>query len=151
MMVCTADTVSGTKKREAESEAFKASPINYSFYPFPLTKDGGYFIDSPSVEFSVNKDCKNLDMTNEFMKFLISSKALNAMASIKTLVTPTKDMPLDSVYEPFGSIPKARIIFPEVIGIKDPLTVQLRFASYKVGRGEMTIDEAISNYGSFKD
>lgn len=151
MMVCTADTVSGTKKREGESEAFKASPFNYSFYPIPLTKDGGYFIDSPSVEFSVNKDCKNLDMTNEFMKFLISSKELNAMASIKRLVTPTKDMPLDSVYEPFGSIPKARIIFPEVIGIKDPLTVQLRIASYKVGRGEMTIDEAINNYGSFKD
>ena len=73
------------------------------------------------------------------------------MASIKRLVTPTKDMPLDSVYEPFGSIPKARIIFPEVIGIKDPLTVQLRIASYKVGRGEITIDEAINNYGSFKD
>ncbi len=150
MMICTADTVSGTKKRESQSEAFTKSPFNYTFAPIPLTNDGGYFIDSPSIQFSINKDCDNLDMTNEFMRFLISSKELNAMASIKPLVTPTIDMPLDSVYAPFGNIPSSRTISPEVLGIKDNLTVQIKVAAFNVGRKDMTIDEAIAMYGSFK-
>ncbi len=54
MMICPADTVSGTKKRESQSEAFSSAPFSYTFAPIPLTEDGGYFIDSPSVEFSVN-------------------------------------------------------------------------------------------------
>ena len=59
MMVCNGDTVSGAKKRESKSEPFKASPFEYSFYPIPVTEQGGYFIDSPSLEFSINKDCEN--------------------------------------------------------------------------------------------
>ena len=150
MMICTGDTVSGTKKREGQSQEFKNAPFNYSFAPIPLTEDGGYFIDSPSIEFSVNKNCDNLDMTNEFMRFLISNKELNEMASNKRLVTPTKEMSLDSVYAPFGKIPSERTISPEVLGIKDQLTVQIRIAAYKVGRKQMTIDEAINMYGSFE-
>ncbi|MBR4466739.1 MAG: carbohydrate ABC transporter substrate-binding protein, partial [Clostridia bacterium] len=49
MMVCTGDTVSGTKKRESQSEAFTNSPFAYSFHPVPMSDKGGYFIDSPSV------------------------------------------------------------------------------------------------------
>jgi len=150
MMVCAGDTVSGTKKREKQSEAFTNSPFDYSFWPLPLTDNGGYFIDSPSVEFSVNKDCDNLDMTNEFMRFLIRNQELNAMASNKRLVTPTKDMSIDPVYSPFGKVPANRTVSPEVIGIKDPLTVQVRIAAYKVGKGEISIDEAVSMYGSFE-
>lgn len=151
MMVCTGDTVSGTKKREEKSEAFLKSPFDYSYIPFPTTDKGGYFIDSPSVEFSVNKNCDNLDMTNEFMRFLISKTELNMMASIKRLVTPTKEMTFDPVYDHFGSVPAERTISPEVLGIKDELAIQIRIASYKVGIGELTIDEAIAQYGTFKD
>ncbi len=75
MMICAGDTVSGTKKREKESEAFINNPFEYSYLPIPLTDKGGYFIDSPSIQFSVNKDCENLDMTNEFMRFLIRTKS----------------------------------------------------------------------------
>lgn len=148
MMICAGDTVSGTKKRESQSEAFTRAPFNYTFAPIPLTEAGGYFIDSPSVEFSVNKDCDNLDMTNEFMRFLISNSELNEMASVKRLVTPTKDLSFDSVYAPFGQVPSERTFSPEVLGIKDPLTVQIRNAAFKVGRGELSIDEAIAKYGS---
>ena len=148
MMVCTGDTVSGTKKREEQSEAFINNPFDYSFIPIPLTAEGGYFIDSPSVEFSVNKDCDNLDMTNEFMRFLLSDKELNAMAAAKRLVTPTKNMSIDPVYAPFGKIPTSRTFSPEALGVKDSLSTQIRNASYKVAKGEITIDEAINNYGS---
>ncbi len=148
MMVCTGDTVSGTKKREEQSEAFINNPFDYSFIPIPLTAEGGYFIDSPSVEFSVNKDCDNLDMTNEFMRFLLSDKELNAMAAAKRLVTPTKNMSIDPVYAPFGKIPTSRTFSPEALGVKDSLSTQIRNASFKVAKGEITIDEAINNYGS---
>ena len=150
MMICTADTVSGTKKRESQSEAFTKAPFDYTFLPIPLTDEGGYFIDSPSVEFSVNKDCDDLAMTNEFMRFLITNEELNRMASVKRLVAPTKDLSLDSVYAPFGQVPSDRIISPEVIGIMDPLTVQIRLAAFQVGRGDITVDEAVSMYGSFE-
>ena len=150
MMICAGDTVSGTKKRESQSETFSNAPFDYSFSPIPLTEEGGYFIDSPSVEFSVNKDCDDLDMTNEFMRFLITNNELNEMASVKRLVTPTTDLSVDSVYAPFGQIPSGRTISPEVLGITDPLTVQVRVAAFRVGRGEISVDEAVAMYGSFE-
>lgn len=150
MMICAGDTVSGTKKRESQSEAFTNSPFNYTFAPIPTTENSGYFIDSPSIEFSVNKDCDDLEMTNEFMRFLITNGELNEMASVKRLVTPTKDLSFDSVYAPFGQVPSDLIISPEVLGIKDQLTGQIRNAAFKVGKGEITIDEAVGMYGSFK-
>ena len=149
MMICTGDTVSGTGKRESQSEAFSKAPFTYYFMPVPLSEDGGYFVDSPSVEFSVNKTCDNLDMTNEFMRFLITRKELNKMASVKRLVTPTTDLSFDAVYKPFGQVPTERVLSPEAIGITDPLAAQVRNAAYQVGTGSITIDEAISQYGSF--
>ena len=148
MMICMADTVSGTAKRESQSEAFSKSPFTYSFAPIPLSEAGGYFIDSPSVEFSVNKTGDNLDMTNEFMRFLITREELNKMALAKRLVTPTTDLSFSAVYEPFGRVPAERVLCPEKIGITDPLFVQVRNAAYLVGTGALTIDEAVSQYGS---
>ncbi len=150
MMICTGDTVSGTKKRESQSEAFTNAPFEYTFAPIPMAEEGVYFIDSPSVQFSVNKSCDNLDMTNEFMRFLITNEELNEMASVKRLVTPTKDLSFDSVYAPFGQVPSERTLSPDVIGITDPLTVQIRVAAFQVGKGEISIDEAVTMYGSFK-
>lgn len=150
MMICAGDTVSGTKKRESQSEAFSKSPFKYAFTPIPLTDKGGFFLDSPSVEFSVNKDCDNLDMTNEFMRFLITKTELNQMASAKRLVTPTTDLSFDSVYAPFAQVPADRTFSPEVLGILDPLTVQIRNAAFRVGKGELTIDQVVSKYGSIE-
>ena len=150
MMLCYGDTVSGTRKRESQSEAFVKAPFAYSFSPIPLTDKGGYFIDSPSVEFSVNKDCENLDMTNEFMRFLITKEELNEMAAVKRLVTPPPDLSFDALFAPFAQIPADRTMSPEILGIRDPLTVQLRVAAFKVGKGELSIDEAAAMYGSFE-
>jgi len=150
MMVCTGDTVSGTGKRESQSEAFSKAPFTYSFAPVPLSEGGGWFIDSPSIQFSVNKTCDNLDMTNEFMRFLITRQELNEMASVKRLVTPTTDLSFDAVYAPFGQVPAERILSPEVIGITDALATQIRNAAYQVGTGAITIDEAVSQFGSIK-
>ena len=148
MMTCSGDTVSGTKKRESRSEAFIANPFTYTFAPIPMSDEGAYFLDMPNLQFSVNKESANLDMANEFMRFLITSEELNEMAQNKGLVSPTKDLSFNDVYALFGNIPESRTLSPEVIGISDDAVKQFRQAVFGVGTGSMTIEEAIANYGS---
>ena len=150
MMTCSGDTVSGTKKREERSEAFISNPFTYTFAPIPIEDEGAYFLDMPNLQFSVNKNSPNLDMANEFMRFLITSRELNEMAQKKGLMTPTKDLSFNSMYAAFGSVPESRILSPEVIGVTDDAVIQLRQAGYGVGTGSMTIDEAVARYGSFE-
>ena len=150
MMTCSGDTVSGTKKRESRSEAFIANPFTYAFVPVPISDKGSSFLDMPNLQFSVNKDSKNLKMSNEFMRFLITSSELNEMAQKKGLMSPTNDLSFNSMYAAFGDVDKSRILSPEVIGLTDDAVIQLRMAVYAVGTGSMTIDEAIANYGSFE-
>ena len=149
MMTCSGDTVSGTKKRESRSEAFIANPFDYAFIPIPMSDDGAYFLDMSNLQFSVNKDSANLDMANEFMRFLITSRELNQMAMNKGLMSPTKDLSFNNMYAAFGKIPESRILSPELIGLTDDAVFQMRQAVYLVGRGEMTIDEAVAAYGTF--
>ena len=149
MMTCSGDTVSGTKKRESRSEAFIANPFTYTFVPVPMSDEGVYFLDIPNLQFSVNKDSRNLDMANEFMRFLITTQELNNMAQNKGLMSPTNDLSFNSMYAAFGAVPESRILSPEVIGLTDDAVIQLRQAVYSVGTATMSIDEAISNYGAF--
>lgn len=149
MMTCSGDTVSGTKKRESRSEAFIAKPFAYSFVPVPMTDEGAYFLDMPNLQFSVNKNSANLDMANEFMRFLITSPELNEMAKNKGLMSPTQDLSFNSMYAAFGDVPESRIMSPEEIGLTDDAVIQLRQAVYNVGTGAMTIDKAVAGFGTF--
>ena len=53
------------------------------------------------------------------------------------------------MYAAFGDVPETRILSPEEFGLMDDAVVQLRLAVYRVGTGELTIDEAIAGYGTF--
>ena len=150
MMLATANTVSGTEKRESQSEAFAANPFKYSFRPVPSTEDGGYFINSISLNFSVNKNSQNLDITNEFMRFLITTPELNRMAKAKRMVTPCKDMSLDSVYAVFGELESDQIIYPALIGLDNAPGTQVRIAGWQISNGMITVDEAISAFGTLE-
>ena len=149
MMTCSGDTVSGTKKRESRSEAFIAEPFAYTFAPVPMSDEGAVFLDMPNLQFSVNKDSPDLEMANEFMRFLITSRELNEMAQNKGLMSPTKDLSFNSMYAAFGAVPESRILSPEVFGLTDDAVIQLRMAAYGVGTGAMTIDEAVAGFGTF--
>ncbi len=151
MMIGTAVTASGTKSREKDSKPFQANPFKYSFHPIPLNEQGSYFIDSPALEFAVNKDAENLDMTNEFMRYLLRPQQLKATAREKGLLHVVKDVQDNPMYEAFNNIPVEHIYSPEVIGISDDLAVQIKMASYYVGKGTYDIDAAIANYGQFVD
>nr|MCR5357916.1 hypothetical protein [Lachnospiraceae bacterium] len=102
-----------------------------------------------NLQFSVNKDSANLDMANEFMRFLITSEELNEMAQKKGLMSPTKDLTFNSMYAAFAAVPKERILSPEEFGLLDDSVIQLRQAVYGVSTGTMTIDEAVGGYGTF--
>ncbi len=147
MMVCADDTPSGTRKREERSQAFIDHPFSYSYNPIPLTDRGGYFIDTPSKLLSVNKYCENLDMTNEFMRFLVTNKALNAMAYEKNLLSSTKEISFESIYAPFGDVAPEYTYSPEGLGITGTVKAQIRKLAFKVATGAMTVDEAVAAYG----
>lgn len=146
MMLASADVVSGTKKREVLSESFTKSPFKYSFYAVPVMEDGSAVLEVPSVEFSVNKNSKNLEMTNEFMRFLLRTNELNNLAMIKRLITCSTVYSFDDVYAPMGN---TEHLYQLEIGLLDNTYMQLRNAAYSVFTGKMTVDEAVSNYGKF--
>lgn len=148
MMICSGDVVSGTKKRESKSEAFTANPFKYDFYVAPSGDDGGYYMDSMSILFSVNKNSDSLDMTNEFIRFLTSEKELGLMAQEKRLITPTKDYSLDEVYASLSGFPEDRTVNFRDTEILDTAVKEFRAAAYAVINGEMTVDEAVSAYGT---
>ena len=150
MMLASANTVSGTKKREAKSEAFTARPFKYSFHPVPSTDKGGYFVNAISIGFGVNKNSKNLEMTNEFMRFLVCADELNQMANTKRMVTPCADMSLDSVYAPFQKLDGQRFINISELGVNDKASSQISRAGWQVSLGKMTVDEAVAAFGSIR-
>ena len=149
MALSSADTASGTAKRESQSEAFTANPFSYALYPLALTDKGPCLLDKPSVQFAVNKESENLDMANEFMRFLVSPQELGSIASAKRLPPVTSDLSFDGVYAPFSAIDPSRIIATHEVGLADDVTIQYRVAAYKVANGEATIDEAIAGFGSY--
>ena len=151
MMLATCDVVSGTAKRESKSDAFTEKPFKYRFYAAPSGDDGGYFINSVSICFSVNKNSRNLDMANEFMRFLISKKELDNMAGSKRLISPVKDFSADELYSALSDIPDDRSFSDKETGLLDPAVRQFRAAIYAVGNGEMTVDEAVAAYGSIPE
>lgn len=151
MMLGSGDMVSGTFKRESKSESFLASPFKYKFYVVPLGDEGGYFLDAVNLFFSVNKNSKNLDMTNEFIRFLMREKELANMAQIKRLIVPTNDLSLDEVYSSLNGFPEDRSFSYRETGLNDAVNKEFRAAAYKVANGMMTVDEAVNAYGSLWD
>ncbi len=149
MMACSGDAVSGTKKRESLSDQFTKNPFQYVFVPIPMADEGAYFLDIPNLQFSVNKDSKNLEVANEFMRFLVTSQELNEMAKNKGLMSPTKDLSFDSRYAAFGEIPESRILSPEEIGLTDDAVLQLRMAVYEYATGKLSIEDAIKGFGTY--
>ena len=151
MMLATGDVVSGTAKRESKSDAFSANPFKYRFFTAPAGDDGGYFINSVSICFSVNKNSRNIDMANEFMRFLISKKELDNMAGLKRLITPVDGFVADELYSALSEVPADRSFSDKETGLLDPAVRQFRAAIYAVGNGTMTVDEAVASYGSIPE
>ena len=107
---------------------------------------GGAVLEVPSVEFSVNKNGQNLEMANEFLRFLLRTEELNNLAKIKRLITCSTVFSFDDVYAPLEN---TEHLYQLEIGILDNTYTQLRNAAYQVLLGNQTIDEAIASYGKY--
>ncbi len=149
MMVASGDTVSGTRKRESQSQAFMEHPFPYTFRPVPFTEEGGYFLNCTSIEFSVNKNSEDLTLTNEFIRFLLSPGELDQMAKDKRLVTVTKDMSLDGIYSAFEQVAPGHSLNEQQIGLNDPAIIQMRLMLDDIMKGEKTVQEALDAYGTY--
>lgn len=149
MMLATGGTVSGTEKRESLSEAYTANPFRYSYHPVPSTAEGGYFLNQLSMGFSVNRNSENLEITNEFMRFLTRTEELSRMAQIKRMVTPCRDMSFDGVYASFGQLSGGHVIYLSDVGLEDAPDKQMRRAGTLICSGSMTVDEAVAAFGTF--
>ena len=151
MMLAKGNTFSGTEKRQSQSAAYTANPFKYSFTPVPTTNNGGYMYSTVELCFSVNKKSANLDMANEFMRFLVSTEELNRMNEKKRMTSPCKTMSLDGMFAGFGKLSQDRCITPSQLGLTDWADKQVRKAGASIidRTSPMTIDEAISNYGKF--
>lgn len=150
MMLASGNTVSGTEKRESQSEAFTAKPFRYSFQPVPSTEQGGYFLNSISLGFAINGKSSNLDMAKEFMRFLVNTEELNRMAKAKRMVTPCKEMALDDIYAAFGQLDASHVINLSELGLDDAPDQQVRKAGWQVSNGNMTVDEAVAAFGTLQ-
>ena len=145
MMLMYADVVSGTKKREAKSEAFTASPFTYRMYPTPVTDKGGIFISNTGTGFAVNSNSKELAMTNEFIRFLTRTAELNNLANIKHLIPITKDFSSDELFAPMENGIK---VYANTTTLTDDVQKQVRTGCYNIANGTMTVDEAVKAYGN---
>ena len=143
MMLASGQTVSGTEKREKQSEYFSNNPFTYSLRPVPSLDDGGVFLNSVNLCFAINKKSENLEIANEFMRFLISNEELGNMSKIKRLMTPAKDMSLNDLYASFGD---AKAIYISSLGLNDTADQRIRTVGSQVAQGKITIEEAISNW-----
>ncbi len=147
MMLASGQTVSGTEKREKQSEAFTNNPFKYSLRPIPSTNSGGIFLNSVNLCFAVNKKSKNLEMTNEFMRFLINDEQLDNMSKIKRLMTPAKDMSLDNIYASFSA---AEAIYISNLGLNDAADQKVRTAGSRVAQGKISVEDAINSWNTIE-
>ena len=149
MMFTEVNRLSGSHKREASSEEYQNNPFKYSFQPIPTTDEGGYFFNTITLSFAVNKESKNLEMTNEFMRFLIRSQSLNEMNSSKRQVSPAKTLGDDKLFNSFKNVLKEnRVLYNYTVGLSANADTQAR-KTFDALLGGATVDEAIAGYGSY--
>ena len=149
MMFTEVNRLSGSNKREASSPEYQANSFKYSFQPIPTADNNGYFFNTITLSFAVNKESKNLAMANEFMRFLIRSQSLNEMNSSKRQISPAKKLGDDKLFNSFKDVLKDdRVFYNYVVGLSADADTQARKTFDKLLSGS-SVDEAIAGYGTY--
>lgn len=104
-MMGISDTISGTKKREAKSDAFSDAPFEYTYIPAPTSENGMECAYVPSFLFGLCNTSKHLDYATEFMRFLATREGLTTMAIVKGMPSVLQDTK-DSRLTYFEALPK---------------------------------------------
>ena len=150
MIFTEVNRLSGSNKREAKSEEYQTSPFKYSFQPIPTSNNSGYYFNTITLSFAVNKNSKNLQMTNEFMRFLIRSQALNEMSSNKRQISPAVTLGDDKLFNSFKDVLNDnRVFYNYTIGLSSDADTQVR-KTFDAYIGGASIDAALAGYGTYK-
>ena len=149
MMFTEVNRLSGSAKREGQSEEYQDHKFKYSFHPVPSNDKGGYYYNTLTLSFAVNKESPNLAMANEFMRFLITAKNLNEMCLDKRQISPAKQLTKDQLFGSFKDVlADNRVIYNYEIGLTEAADQQVR-KTFNAFIGGATIDEAINGYGGY--
>ena len=82
-LVGTSDTISGCRKREAKSEAFTASPFEYTYFLPSMVENDEPKLLLVSMFFGVYDKSEHQDYANEFIRFMATRDELVTMATVK--------------------------------------------------------------------
>ena len=150
MILGSAETMSGTAKREHASEAFEKNPFSYSFRLIPANDDGLFSVDNAYLLFAVNATAQNLSIANEFMRFLISTEELNELARVKGVLTASAAGSDDPSYSALNDVAHANVVSSARVGLSDGAITQVRSLACEVGNGRMSVDDAVAAYGTIE-
>ena len=88
IVTASASTFSGAAKREAKSETFQKSPFSYAYVPAVYDDSKApYTMQLSDVYLGIYKDSKQLDLVNEFVRFMLQDDEMLTLQSIKHLPT----------------------------------------------------------------
>lgn len=150
MILGSAETMSGTAKREHTSKTFENNPFSYSFRLIPANDDGLFSVDNAYLLFAVNATAQNLSIANEFMRFLISTEELNELARVKGVLTASAAGSDDPSYSALNDVNNANVVSSVRVGLSDGAITQVRLLAYEVGNGRMSVDDAVAAYGTIE-
>ncbi|NLW70843.1 MAG: carbohydrate ABC transporter substrate-binding protein [Eubacteriaceae bacterium] len=94
---CTAEMVSGIKKRESKSAAFTSSPFEYEFFASPVGESSMCYWEVWQC-LSVTKDCENEAWARAFANFIAKEENLQTLAMVKGLPCAGKSPSADAKY-----------------------------------------------------
>ena len=91
-----ADNFSGTAKREAKSEAFTANPFEYAYVPAPIGDTTAKYTVNGAASYymGVYSGSQNLDMANEFLRFMYTEEEMTVLETIKNMPVANKNVGL---------------------------------------------------------
>ena len=97
MMSISTNNFSGTAKREAKSESFTANPFEYTFIPAVLSESGSAYVDQlNSVYVGVYRNSPNLELANEFLRFMLTDEEMLVLQQVKNMPTSNANNGFDS-------------------------------------------------------
>ena len=88
MIAASANTFSGAAKREAKSETFTDEPFSYAYVPVTFDEEKGpYKTELSGLCMGIYKDTEQIDLVNEFVKFMLTDEEMLVLQNIKHMPT----------------------------------------------------------------
>ena len=132
----------GTAKREAKSEAFTASPFRYEFVPMAFEDNGAAYVNQTgSLYIGVYKNADDLELTNEFLRFMFTDSEMAVLRNIKKMPTSNQNNGLEGF--PYISWDRLIYVTEEKITAEDEEIANSALKLYEVGSENSAVYERL--------